>query len=182
MRRTDITPTGIERTFHPDQIIVSKTDLKGRLTYVNRLFAEISGYPEDELLGEPHNIIRHPDMPRAVFALLWERMAAGEELFAYVVNMARDGAHYWVLAHITPTVDAYGRIIGYHSNRRTVTPAKVAQVSALYREISAAEAPYSNAQEAVRAGSAVLAQKLTAAGMGYDEFVWAINNEGEAAA
>ena len=81
MARTAITPTGVEKTFQPDQIIVSKTDLQGRLTYVNDLFVEISGYQESELIGQPHNVIRHPSMPRSVFRLLWERISAGQEIF-----------------------------------------------------------------------------------------------------
>jgi PAS domain S-box-containing protein len=174
MRRTDVTPTGVERRFHPDQIIVSKTDLKGRLTYVNKLFVEISAYAEEDLLGQPHNVIRHPDMPRVIFALLWERIAAGEEIFAYVVNLAHDGAHYWVLAHVTPTLDGAGRIIGYHSNRRTVSQDKSAKIAALYREISAAEGRYSSAREAVDAGRQVLNRKLQELGMTYDEFLWSI--------
>ena len=75
--RAAIVPTGVEKTFRPDQIIVSKTDTQGRLTYVNGLFVDISGYPEHELIGKPHNIIRHPDMPRSVFKLLWDRIASG---------------------------------------------------------------------------------------------------------
>ena len=68
--------------------------------------------------GQAHNIIRHPDMPRCVFDLLWKTIAGGEEIFAYVKNMAKNGDHYWVFAHVTPTFDAGGRIMGYHSNRR----------------------------------------------------------------
>jgi len=183
MRRTDVRPTGIERTFHDHKIIVSKTDLKGRLTYVNRLFVEISAFPsEDALIGQPHNVIRHPDMPRAVYALLWERIQAGHEMFSYVVNLAADGAHYWVLAHITPTLDGAGQIIGYHSNRRAVTAAKVATITALYREISAAERLHDNAREAVAAGRQVLAATLAEAGMDYDEFIWSIINAEDIAA
>lgn len=181
MRRATVTPTGIERTFRDDQIIVSKTDLQGRLTYVNRLFCEISAFGEDELIGQPHNVIRHPDMPRAVFALLWERIRAGEEIFAYVVNLAHDGAHYWVLAHITPTTDASGTVVGYHSNRRAVPRATAAQVAALYREIRAAEAPYGPAQEAVAAGRSALEQHFGPACTDYDARIWSIINEGMAA-
>lgn len=94
--RTKMVPTGVERFFREDEVIVSKTDLKGRLTYVNRVFINISGYQEPELLGEPHSLIRNPEMPRSVFKLLWDTIGAGREIFAYVNNMSKNGDHYWV--------------------------------------------------------------------------------------
>lgn len=181
MRPRTITPTGVEKTFRPDQIIVSKTDVQGRLTYVNGLFVEISGYAEADLIGQPHNVIRHPAMPRSVFRLLWERIAAGEEIFAYVVNLSADGSHYWVLAHVTPTKDPSGRIIGFHSNRRTADVPAVAAVTDLYRRLSAEEAKHSSAREATEAGARLLEAELAAAGVSYDEWVWALSDE-EAAA
>lgn len=92
--------TGVERTFDPDQFIVSKTDLKGRITYANKVFLDIADYTEAEILGQPHSVIRHAHMPRCVFRLLWERIQTGREIFAYVVNAAKNGDHYWVLAHV----------------------------------------------------------------------------------
>ncbi len=113
-----ITPTRTESFFDGNRYIVSKTDLKGRITYVNRVFLDISQFTEDELLGAPHSIIRHPDMPRAVFKLLWDRLAEGHEVFAYVKNMTKRGDFYWVFAHVTPSYDNAGKMIGFHSNRR----------------------------------------------------------------
>jgi PAS domain S-box-containing protein len=84
------------KTFREDEIIVSKTDLKGLITYANKTFLDISGFTEEELLGQPHNIIRHPDMPQCVFKLLWKTVAKGDEIFAYVKNMCKNGDHYWV--------------------------------------------------------------------------------------
>ncbi|WP_110206019.1 PAS domain-containing protein [Nocardioides daejeonensis] len=182
MRATNVTPTGVERPFLDDEIIVSKTDLKGRLTYVNRLFVTISGYPEDELIGQPHNVIRHPDMPRAVFALLWERIQAGEELFGYIVNMAADGGHYWVLAHVTPTFDGQGRVVGYHSNRRTVSKETVARITAIYRDILREERRHDHTPTAIEAGRRRLDEILAETGMSYDEFVWSLAGTEEAAA
>ena len=164
----------MEKTFRPDQIIVSKTDPQGRLTYVNDLFVEISGYAEAELIGRPHNVIRHPEMPRGVFRLLWERIAAGREVFAYVVNRSADGDHYWVLAHVTPTFDADGAIVGYHSNRRTADRAAVATVSELYARLVAEESRHGGAREAAEAGARLLEAELAAAGIGYDEYVWSL--------
>ncbi|TWH03926.1 PAS domain S-box-containing protein [Nocardioides sp. J9] len=180
MARRTITPTGVEKTFHPDQIIVSKTDLQGRLTYVNDLFVEISGYDEAELVGQPHNVIRHPSMPRGVFRLLWERISSGEEIFAYVVNLSADGSHYWVLAHVTPTFDTAGAVVGYHSNRRTASPEAITQVTALYRRLLDEEARHASAREAVEAGKQALERELEAAGASYDEWVWALTNDTDA--
>ncbi|WP_183098361.1 PAS domain-containing protein [Nocardioides pelophilus] len=181
MRPTSITPTGQEKTFRPDQIIVSKTDPQGRLTYVNRLFVEISGYDERDLIGKPHNIIRHPDMPRSVFRLLWDRIANGEEIFAYVVNLSADGGHYWVLAHVTPTFDSSGRILGYHSNRRTADRATLAVIRDLYARLLAEESRHASTSDAVEAGKALLDAELAAAGQTYDEFVWSLSQEEVAA-
>ena len=105
MARPTAAPTGRERMFGEDEIIVSKTDLKGRITYANSVFLRVAGYAEEDVLGQPHSMIRHPGMPRAVFKLLWETIAGGREIFAYVKNMARDGDHYWVFAHVTPSFD-----------------------------------------------------------------------------
>ncbi|MBT3307547.1 MAG: PAS domain S-box protein [Alphaproteobacteria bacterium] len=82
----DSSLTGVERFFEDDEIIVSKTDLKGRVTYANRVFLRLAGYTEQEVLGQPHSIIRHPEMPRCVFKLLWDTLEDGKEIFAYVIN------------------------------------------------------------------------------------------------
>lgn len=179
--RAAIVPTGVEKTFRPDQIIVSKTDTQGRLTYVNGLFVDISGYPEHELIGKPHNIIRHPDMPRSVFKLLWDRISSGHELFAYVMNLSADGGHYWVLAHVTPTFGPSGEIVGYHSNRRTASAEALTRIKELYAALLAEEKRQPNTPAAIAAGQQLLENTLTEAGMTYDEFVWSLSQE-EAAA
>ncbi len=182
MARTAVTPSGVEKTFRPDQIIVSKTDRQGRLTYVNDLFVEISGYAEADLIGQPHNVIRHPDMPRSVFWLLWDKISAGQEIFAYVMNLSADGTHYWVLAHVTPTCDRSGAVVGYHSNRRTAEPGALASIKTLYERLLTEERKHGNAREAVEAGRQLLEQTLAEAGLTYDEYVWALNNDVEVAA
>ena len=113
-----VTLTGRERFFDDRDIIVSKTNLQGHITYANRVFLDIAGYREDEVLNQPHKILRHPDMPRCIFKLMWETIESGREVFAYVINRCKDGDHYWVYAHVTPSFDMSGKIIGYHSNRR----------------------------------------------------------------
>ncbi len=182
MRENKIVPTGVERTFGADEIIVSKTDPQGRLTYVNPLFVDISGWAERDLIGQPHNIIRHPDMPRSVFHQLWTRIAAGDELFAYIVNLSANGDHYWVLAHVTPTFNASGNIVGYHSNRRTASAMAIARVQEIYRQLLAEERAHSQSPAALAAGTARLAAILEEAGMSYDEFVWSVARDEEAAA
>ncbi|MEK9753939.1 MAG: PAS domain-containing protein [Rhodospirillaceae bacterium] len=86
MARPTLPPTGVERTFEPGDIIVSKTDLTGVITYANRTFCKVAGYDERELVGQQHNIVRHPDMPRCVFKCLWDTIVTGKEIFAFVVN------------------------------------------------------------------------------------------------
>jgi PAS domain S-box-containing protein len=105
-----VKPSGREIFFPASELIVSKTDLKGRLTYANRLFCRVAGYTEAELIGEQHSIVRHPDMPRSVFKLLWDTIEDRREIFAYVKNMAKNGDHYWVYAHVTPSFGADGKI------------------------------------------------------------------------
>jgi len=109
-----VTPSNRESPFDENEIIVSKTDTKGRITYANDVFSRVSQFTVAELLGVPHSIIRHPDMPRCVFKLLWDAIQAKQEIFAYVLNMAKSGDHYWVFAHVTPSFGADGAITGYH--------------------------------------------------------------------
>ena len=181
MRDSTIRPTGVERSFGPDELIVTKTDLKGRITYANDVFLRVSAMHEDDVLGAPHNIIRHPDMPRCVFALLWDTIAAKRELFAYVVNLAGDGAHYWVLAHVTPSLDARGQVLGYHSNRRPASAAALATVRPLYRSLLEEEARHSRPADAVAAGTEKLGALLAERSMTYDGFVWSLAGERVAA-
>lgn len=130
-----VRPTGRESPFGENEIIVSKTDLKGRLTYTNDVFLRVSRFTAKDLIGQPHSIIRHPDMPRSIFKLLWDTIQAKQEIFAYVVNMASNGDHYWVLAHVTPSFDASGNLIGFHSNRRKTDADKIAKIAPLYKTL-----------------------------------------------
>lgn len=167
-------PTGHARVLGAEDVIVSKTDVRGHLTYVNHTFLEICGYPETELLGRPHNVIRHPDMPRAVFELLWRELQAGREIFAYVVNLAANGDHYWVLAHVTPTFDRTGAIVGFHSNRRAPSPQAVARAEAAYAALCAVERRQPTARAATAAGTAELTGLLAGLGTTYDAWVWSL--------
>lgn len=176
MSTVGISPTGIERTFGEDEIIVSKTDIRGRITYANDVFLRVAKYDEDEVLGKPHNIIRHPDMPRAVFALLWETISSGDEIFAYVKNLASDGAHYWVHAHVTPSFSDDGSIVGYHSNRRLPEQAAVKVVDQLYHHLREEEVRCSDPVRALAASRELLERTLRNAKVSYDQFVWTIGD------
>jgi len=169
-------PTGVERYLGADDVIVTKTDLKGRITYANDVFCGISAMSEESLLGQPHNVIRHPEMPRSIFRLLWETIEQRREIFAYVLNLGADGAHYWVLAHVTPSYDSTGRVVGYHSNRRRPATAAVREIRPLYQRLLAVEASHQRASEAAEAGRLALDELLSEGGRTYDEFVWDLTN------
>jgi len=152
----------------PNDFIVSKTDTKGRLTYVNQIFMTMAGYTEEELLGKPHNIIRHPDMPKAVFKLLWDMIQNKEEIFAYVINKTKKGDAYWVYANVTPSYDERGNIIGYYSVRRKPNEKALALIKPLYAQMLQAE------KSGVNAGTKLLTDILNEKGVGYNEFIIAI--------
>jgi len=166
--------TGVERHLDEDEFIVSKTDLKGRITYVNRVFMRISDYMESELLGKQHNIIRHPDMPRGVFHFLWERIQAQKEIFAYVLNLAKNGDHYWVLAHVTPSYDPAQNHVGYHSNRRKPPPDHIAAITPLYEAMLGIERRAPDPRQGLADSRAYLSDFLEQKGMSYDELVFAL--------
>ncbi len=171
----ELSLTGVELFFDDNEIIVSKTDLKGRITYCNDVFQRIAGYSEKELLGQPHSIIRHPHMPRCIFKLLWDTIDSGQEIFAYVINRAKNGDHYWVLAHVTPSFKSGGEIIGYHSSRR-VPDKKIVDdaIIPLYRSLLEEEQRHENAKEGMNASFAMVVALLNEKGVGYDEFVASI--------
>lgn len=168
-----ITPTSVEKVMREDDFIVSKTDLKGRITYGNRVFIEFSGYDERELLGAQHNIIRHPDMPRAVFKLLWDAIQDKRECNAYVKNMAKDGSFYWVFANVTPSFDRDGNVVGYFSVRRKPGASGLKTAGDLYRAMLKAE-QRAGARDAIAASTKILTDLLAEKGMSYDELVLAI--------
>lgn len=166
-----IQPTGKERRFRADDFILSKTDPKGRITYANETFLAVSGFREEEVLGAPHSIVRHPAMPRCVFHLLWETISSGRELFAYVVNLCKNGDHYWVLAHVTATTDAGGRIVGYHSSRRVPERGAVAKIEPLYEKLCAIERSHGDRKAGLVASRRHLDELVAETGRSFNEFV-----------
>lgn len=170
-----LNPTGIERKLDQDDIIVSKTNLKGHITYANDIFLEIADFSLSDVLEKPHSIIRNSVMPRCIFQLLWERLQAGREIFAYVVNNTKNNdGYYWVLAHVTPSRDKDGNIISYHSNRRCPTDAAISKISALYKKLLDEETRKSNRKDGQKASYALLQRILGEKGMDYDEFIQTI--------
>ncbi|SFD23469.1 methyl-accepting chemotaxis protein [Massilia yuzhufengensis] len=137
--RSNLPVTGIEYLMKEGQSIVSTTDTKGRITYVNPSFIEVSGFTEEELLGKAHNTVRHPDMPPEAFADLWATLQGGEPWTGMVKNRRKNGDFYWVVANVVPVKQA-GRITGYMSVRTAPTRAQVQAASALYRQFRAGEA------------------------------------------
>jgi PAS domain S-box-containing protein len=169
-----VQPSGREKTFDENDIIVSKTDPKGLITYANQTFLEVSGYSEEELLGQPHNIIRHPDMPQCVFKLLWDTIARGQEIFAYVKNMSKNGDHYWVFAHVTPTFDGNGRIMGYHSSRRAPDRHQVKLFEDIYTKLRGEERKHSDWKAGMATATQLLMNMLGERHLAYDEFVFSV--------
>ncbi|MDO5625977.1 MAG: PAS domain-containing protein [Pseudomonadota bacterium] len=124
---------------YPDgRLIISRTDLDGRITHANDAFVELSGYSREELIGQPHAILRHPDMPRAAFKDLWATVQAGKKWHGYVKNLCKDGSHYWVYATAVPNVRG-GKTVGYTSVRRKPSRKKIEELTALYKQWLATE-------------------------------------------
>ena len=137
--KPSITPTNNEKKLAEEDFIVSKTDVSGKITYANRIFMHIAGYPERDLLGIQHNIIRHPDMPRGVFRFMWNTLKAGDEFFGFAKNLCADGSFYWVFANITPDYDKDGQLQGYYSVRRNPPRSALEVIVPIYREMLSIE-------------------------------------------
>jgi len=159
----------MEKQMQENDFIVSKTDLKGKITYVNKIFMEMAEYTEEELLGKPHNIIRHQNMPKAVFKYLWDTVSKKDEVFAYVLNKTKQGNDYWVFANITASLDERGNIIGYYSVRRQPNQKALKIIQPLYAKMLEVEK-----SSGVDASFKVLTDILEEKGVGYDEFIISI--------
>lgn len=171
--KLNITPTQRETVLAEHEMIISKTDPKGRITYVNRTFMRISQLNENELLGLQHNVIRHPDMPRGTFKILWDTLTAGEEYFAYIKNICKDGGYYWVLANITPDYDNNGKLLGYYSVRRKPSQSSIDVVVPLYKEMLAIEKQYSPKEALVHSVN-FLYEHLNNQGLTYNQFIFSL--------
>jgi len=154
-----------------NDFIVSKTDLKGCITYCNEIFMRFAGLSEKELLGKPHNIIRHADMPKIIFKLLWERIKQKQEIFAYVKNLSANGDPYWVYANITASVDEHNNIIGYYSVRRKPNERALDVIQDLYATLLQEEQ-----RGGMNASALCLSKVLQEKNMNYDVFINHLQN------
>lgn len=161
-----------ERQLNQSDFIVSKTDLKGVITYANPTFLSISGYTMSELLGANHNIIRHPDMPRAIFTFIWEQLGRGKAVYAYVKNLTKDGSFYWTFAYIAPDYNAKGDIIGYHSERRAPNPKAITDITILYNRLKKLEIEY-NVEKALD----YLHSKVSQGHSSYENYMYTLQNQ-----
>lgn len=157
-----------EVTFSDDILLVTKTDLKGNITYANRNFMETVMMSERELIGKPHNIVRHPDMPKVIFKLLWNYLKDGKEINAYVKNLCSDGSYYWVFANVTPS-HVGDKVVGYHSARTKPKPQKLEFIKSLYKELLDIEK-----NGGVEASFKRIMEILDEKGVRYDEFILTI--------
>jgi hypothetical protein len=129
----------------------------------------MSGYSEFELLKKPHNILRHPDMPKLIFKMLWDYIQKKQEIFAYVKNLTKDGSYYWVLANVTPSFDLDGNVIGYHSVRRSPDRNKIEIIDNLYKDLLSKESV-----GGVDASQKHLSSILKSKGVDYEQFIFTL--------
>jgi len=129
-----------EEVFFDGRSLISETDTKGNITFVNRKFVEMSAYPREEAMGQPHSILRHPDMPKAAFAEMWKIIKSGKIWDGYVKNLRKDGKFYWVIVHIVPKYDDNEEIIGYIASRKVPERDKINQMEKVYKKMCEDEA------------------------------------------
>jgi PAS domain S-box-containing protein len=156
----------------PDKLIISKTDTKGIITYGNRYFTQISGYQTQEYMHKPHNILRHGDMPKAVFKLLWKVIFSGKEIHAFVKNRAKDGSYYWVFTNVSPSYDANGNIVGFFSVRRKPSKKGIETIIPVYAQMLEAEK-----RGGVDAGVKKLTQVLNSLNVEYEDLILALQED-----
>ena len=128
-------PTGNEIKLDPKRYIVSKTDLSGKIMYANEYFTEVSGYSEYQLIGTPHNILRHPDMPKVIFYLMWKRLKNGENMIAVVKNLAKNGDHYWVTTGFDIKHNRMGNVRHYIAFRQAAPKHVIKEIEPLYTKL-----------------------------------------------
>ena len=134
-----VMPTDVEHEVRAVDVIVSKGNEAGDITYANPIFFKLAGYTQGELLDKPHSIIRHPDMPKIIFKFLWDNLKAGKSVNAFVKNLSKDGGFYWVLAQVRVALNPDGSFRNYVSTRKIMTENARKVIEPLYAELLAAE-------------------------------------------
>jgi len=158
--------TDIEIKLDSKKMIVSKTDVTGKIIYGNEYFCELSGYKESELISSPHSILRHPDMPRAIFKLMWDHLNSGRNIMAVVKNMAKNGNYYWVTTDFDIRRDPLGNIQYYVAFRQAAPKHVVEVMEKLYVKLIAIEKEHD-----IKASMAYLDAYLEEKNMNYDQFI-----------
>ncbi|NKF49033.1 PAS domain-containing protein [Shewanella sp. WXL01] len=161
------------------EFIVSKTDLRGHLTYANRIFMEIALYSEEELLNVNHNIVRHPDMPKGVYRFMWQTLKKQQEFFGFVKNLRKDGRYYWVFANVTPEYDANGKHCGYLSVRRCPPRSAIETIEPIYKKMLQLERAARNGKDAELQSLAYLQQQLDQMNIEYQHLVINLFEQGK---
>jgi len=155
-----------EIVFSKKKFIVSKTDTKGNILFINKNFSEISGYTEEELKGMPHNVVRHPDMPRAIFFLIWNSLKAGREVSGVIKNLAKSGEYYWVIADFSIERDNQGEIKIFTAFRRYAPNQVIEEIEELYEKMLKIEK-----KQGIKGSLSHLESFLEEKQMSYDEFL-----------
>jgi PAS domain S-box-containing protein len=159
-----------EVSFDKSELIITKTDLQGKITYANRTFMRVANYTEADLLGRDHNIIRHPSMPRGVFHGLWSSLKSGHEFFGFVKNYTSDKNYYWVFANVTP--DRFnGKMLGYYSVRRVAPKGAVDVIENIYRKMREKEQNIERKQAPEASWQWLMELVDKEHQMGYEEFI-----------
>lgn len=156
-----------EKFFEPNDLIISRTDIRGTITHCNDIFAKMSGWTKEELLGSNHNLIRHPEMPQVAYKLVWDLIKSKNEFYGYVKNLRKNGGFYWVFAYITADLDDNGEVAGYTSYRRFAPKVAVQTMEPIYKLLMEAEA-----KGGMEASENLLFQYLEKVGFAsYDQFI-----------
>ncbi|MEN2399430.1 PAS domain-containing protein [Flavobacterium sp. MC2016-06] len=135
-RTTRPTPSDREVDWNKNKVLLSKTDTKGTILYANEDFIDVSGYDEFELIGQPHNIVRHPEMPKVIFKFLWDSIKSSENIHVVIKNMAKTGRYYWVVTDFKIIADADGDIVGYFGTRKSVSEELITKfIDPLYKKL-----------------------------------------------
>ena len=141
LTKADATDTLVDeaKVVKPNDLIISRTDVEGIITYCNETFVQLSGWSQEELMGSNHNLIRHPDMPQIIFKMAWDTISANKEFYGYLKNLCKDGRYYWAFAYISTDINRDGIHVGYTSSRRHVPQIAIDNVAPLYKILIAAE-------------------------------------------
>ena len=162
-----------EVSFPDDKLLISKTNANGIITYFNTIFLQVSGFSEAELIGQPHSIVRHPDMPRVIFKMLWDTLKQHREFNGYFKDMTKTGETFWVFVTITPSYNLDHQLNGYYMVCRKPEDEKLEYIKGFYQELKEIE-EQSNSEEGLNQSLFKLNTVLNARECGYDEFILSI--------